>query len=241
MSNSLIAGLGGLFFFLFFLSIILFGVYIWFFINLQSAMNTVSLKNRKIEGALVWLNLIPLFNFIWPFIFNSALSESYKKEFLTKGIDYEVSVKSGIVYPILILVSIFVPVIFYLPLLTFSPYDRDYFSYFNFFSIVSSVIYFLASIGSYISLIIFWIEVNKLKNILLITNPTSVQSYNTIENFDQNNDVSKILPSKDITPNREKNTNQTSIEKLKKYHEMLNQGLITKDDFDKIKNEILKD
>jgi hypothetical protein len=49
------------------------GVMIWFLINLQSSMNAVSRNNRSMDGALVWLNLIPIFNFVWPFIFNSSL------------------------------------------------------------------------------------------------------------------------------------------------------------------------
>jgi len=57
-----------------------------------------------------------------------------------------------------------------------------------------------------------------------------------------NNTTSVRDDESNPTPSLEnKIRNQTSADKLKKYNEMLNQGLITKGDFDKIKKEILKD
>ena len=64
--------------------ILLIAIYIWFNLSLQFAMNAISRENRKMDGGLIWLNLIPILNLIWPIIFNFALKVSYKKEFRTK-------------------------------------------------------------------------------------------------------------------------------------------------------------
>ena len=56
-------------------------IYILFNVSMQRAMNAVSSENRKMEGGLIWLNLIPILNIVWPFIFNNALRSSYKNEF----------------------------------------------------------------------------------------------------------------------------------------------------------------
>lgn len=218
-------------------SIALFALYIWFLVNLQLAMNAVSFENRKMEGALVWLNLIPLFNLIWSFIFNIAIRDSYKKEFLAKGIDYEVSVVSGIIYPILNLTVILVPLILYFPLLSISPFDRDYISYIEFVSIFSLIIYLIGGVGSLIFFIIYWTEVIQLKNILL----ENQLNNNNNTNLNNSNIVFENPISNEISLPKKKITNQSSADKLKKYYEMLNQGLITKGDFDEIKKEILKD
>lgn len=222
---------------LFLFSFALFGLYIWFLVSLQLAMNSVSFENRKMEGALVWLNLIPLFNLIWSFIFNIAIRDSYKKEFLAKGIDSEVSVFSGILYPILNLTVILVPLILYLPLLSISPFDRDYISYLKFVSIFSLIIYLIGGVGSLIFLIIYWTQVNQLKSILF----QNQLSKNNNMNINNSDIVFKNPISTEHSLPKKKITNQSSADKLKKYYEMLNQGLITKGDFDEIKKEILKD
>ena len=77
------------------------GVVIRFFYNMQQAMNTISPKNRVMDGGMVWLNLVPMLNFVWVFIFNNALQNSYRKEFSERGIRGKVDLGSGIVYPVL--------------------------------------------------------------------------------------------------------------------------------------------
>jgi hypothetical protein len=232
------------------------GLYIWFMISLQTAMNTVSQQNRKMDGGLVWLNLIPLFNFVWTFVFNIALRNSYRKEFQSKGIREEVSLASGIVYPTLYSVMFIIPLILLMVAEgAYSHYSMEYVRFLEFVSIVSGALYLICGIGSFIFLIVFWTKVNSLKALLLsksqysgtidsvvpqqvYVNPEPVQVVN--QNYPPVTPVpSEPLkvepPAAEIKPKQE-----TAVEKLKKYHDMLNSGLITQDDFDRIKKEILK-
>ena len=59
--------------------------YIFYLITLQNAFNDVSPKNRKMEGGLVWLSLIPLFGTIWQFFVVMKLSDSLAAEFIERG------------------------------------------------------------------------------------------------------------------------------------------------------------
>jgi hypothetical protein len=210
-------------------------IFIWFNINIATAMNKISDKNRKMDGGLVWLNVIPLLNFVWPFIFNNALRESYKKEFKEKGIPTSVNLSSGFLYPS-------APILAYL----ISVLPINFYSYSDL--LVFSVFTILVALSGLIFQIIFWVNVNRLKEILLNSQdnvtPTNVFNDNiTVEkvtfNTDQINTPSpeepSIISNQSVTKQKE-----TSIDKLKKYHEMLNDGLINQNDFDKIKDEILK-
>jgi hypothetical protein len=210
-------------------------IFIWFNINIASAMNKISDKNRKMDGGLVWLNIIPLLNFVWPFIFNNALRESYRKEFKEKGIPYNVNLSSGFLYPS-------APILAYL----ISVLPIDFYSYSDL--LVFSVFTILVALTGLIFQIIFWVNVNRLKEILL----NSQDSVSPTKVFNDNIPVEKVTFITDNTPppspkessiiDNQIPTKQkeTSIDKLKKYHEMLNDGLINQNDFDKIKDEILK-
>ncbi|MEN9303372.1 MAG: hypothetical protein RL264_1801 [Bacteroidota bacterium] len=70
-------------------------------------LNAVSQENRILSGGLVWLNILPIMKLIWPFIFNSALKNSYIAEFKSKRITKEVNLNSGLIYPIMPLLLVF--------------------------------------------------------------------------------------------------------------------------------------
>jgi hypothetical protein len=195
-------------------------------------MNKISNKNRRMDGGLIWLNVIPLLNFVWPFIFNNALRESFIKEFKEKGIPTKINLFSGFLYPsapiLAFLISV-LPINFY---------------YFNEFLIFSSLIL----LAGLIFQIIFWVNVNRLKEILLNSKDSVIpmKAFNKNITFEKetihidhlntpSSEESSIISSQSYSKQKE-----TSIDKLKKYHEMLNDGLINQNDFDRIKDEILK-
>lgn len=60
---------------------------IFFLITLQTTFQQVKPENRKMEPALVWLDLIPVFNLIWNFFIVSYLADSLKTEFAQRNIN----------------------------------------------------------------------------------------------------------------------------------------------------------
>ncbi len=214
---------------------------------MQKAMNTVSAPNRKMDGGLVWLNLIPLLNIIWPFIFNNALRESYRQEFSQKGISKSVNLSSGIVYPIGQVIT-FIVSLFQFGILAssseMSQSDAE-------FSMLLSVLSALCGLMSFILWIIFWVNVNAMRDELISNNQMNAYSQSNRQpvfnehaehpSFQINNpEPPRVETPREATPPKTEPIKQvTMVEKLTKYHEMLSQGLITQADFDRIKNELL--
>ena len=64
----------------FFLFALLIAV-IFFLAAQQNTIEAIQPKNRVINPGLVWLQLIPLFNFVWCFIVTNRLSKSIEREF----------------------------------------------------------------------------------------------------------------------------------------------------------------
>ncbi len=66
------------------LALLLIGLFlvptILFFISLQKALEAVSLENRQMPPAQVWLCMIPLFNFIWMFFVVNKIADSFQLE-----------------------------------------------------------------------------------------------------------------------------------------------------------------
>jgi hypothetical protein len=78
---------GILFFFLIILLIIILLLPVLFFlVTLQNIFNAVSPENRKMDGGLVWLTLIPLFGLVWQFIIVNRVADSLKLEFVKRNI-----------------------------------------------------------------------------------------------------------------------------------------------------------
>jgi uncharacterized membrane protein len=239
-------------------------IYIFYNISLQRAMNAVSSKNRKMEGGLIWLNLIPILNIVWPFIFNAALRTSYKNEFNQKGISHPVNLVSGFVYPgaqVLLLLLYLIAAVMAEEMARSSYYGN--YSGANSlvgFSLGLLILITLVGLASLVFWIIFWVNANGLRTILenhnLQGSNKEFDTYNS--NFTQSESTGFTPPQTDSFKSEsilstQGNTNTSSenkisqepikqlnsIDKIKKYHDMLNEGLITQADFDRIKNELL--
>jgi F0F1-type ATP synthase membrane subunit c/vacuolar-type H+-ATPase subunit K len=258
---------------LIFLAVI--GVAIWFNINMMSAMNAISQQNRRMDGGLVWLNIIPIFNFVWPFIFNNALSTSFKSEFQEKNISKNVNLVSGIIYPIASILIVLFPYI--VAGILYSSNDYYYYtpSYYSISGEVG-VIYLCIIIVGLVMQIIFWTNVNELKRALVSNDLRTIYSNNPRQMSVPNNtpqnptyqapyvpnqpnmyEQAPVAPTfgneRNVDSNTEKSPNQSevnsgtiklkqkesAIDKIKKYHEMLEEGLISQEDFDKIKAELI--
>lgn len=258
---------------LIFLAVI--GIAIWFNINMMSAMNAISQQNRRMDGGLVWLNIIPIFNFVWPFIFNNALTASFKSEFQEKNISTNVNLTSGIIYPIANILIVLFPYI--VAGIIYSGSDMYYYtpSYYSLSGEVG-VIYICIIIVGLVMQIIFWTNVNELKRVLLShdirknysnnTRPMAASNASVQHTMQQTNYVptqehvyaqapiqpavntATKEPSDQINATNNRDTKsgsiklkpkETAIDKIKKYHEMLEEGLISQEDFDKIKAELI--
>lgn len=227
-------------------------LFVWFNVNMSTAMNAISNENRRMSGGLIWLNVVPLLNLIWPFIFNSALKNSYVQEFKKKGIDKEVKLYSGFIYPALPFLALIFS--FFSSILFASIGDRAYYSGNNYeqevlgLGISLGLIYIIIILSAIILQIVFWVNVNNLKTLLLNSTVSNLNSRpneyqdNQIDDRNYSQDqVNQYNSTTNVIPNNSGSTAQkeSSIDKLKKYHEMLNEGLINQHDFDKIKKEIL--
>ena len=60
---------------------------IFFLLHLQKLLNKCSATNRTMEPGLVWLNLIPLFNWGWIFYTIFKITESLKAEFKERNLE----------------------------------------------------------------------------------------------------------------------------------------------------------
>jgi hypothetical protein len=67
--------------------ILLLVVGIFFLLTLQKALTRCSKRNRTMEPGMVWLNLIPLFNYVWNFVTVIRVGDSLKNEFSDRDID----------------------------------------------------------------------------------------------------------------------------------------------------------
>lgn len=241
-------------------------IYILFNITLQRAMNAVSSKNRKMEGGLIWLNLIPILNVFWPFVYNAALRSSYKNEFQEKRITHRVNLVAGFVYPGAQILSLIIYAIG-VTIAEEMVYDANYYQNMStaydalFVYQATMILVGLLGLVGLILWIIFWVNVSGLRSILVAhdRNVTSLdQKHQQTTNadsipqntFQQTNASDQQLETdykQPLTaaatvspkPIIEPVKQVSSIDKLMKYHEMLSEGLITQADFDKVKNELL--
>jgi hypothetical protein len=232
---------------------------------MQKAMNAVSSENRKMEGGLIWLGLIPILNIVWPFIFNSALRSSYKKEFADKGINQSVNLATGFIYPGAQILSILIYAIggaLAEELVSKAMYYGSESYAYDAANIAEFTLIFMSVFGlvSLVTWIVFWVNVNGLRSALeshglyvarnITINQQTAYSEPLQQNTAQfNNPMEHVNPDKTQTtstatmvapePKSEPAKQVSSIDKLMKYHDMLSEGLITQADFDKVKNELL--
>jgi len=69
-----------------FLFIVLIGIGIAVIYFLFVCLKRIPAEHRRQEPALVWLLLIPLFNFVWSFFVFPKLAESYQSYFSSQGV-----------------------------------------------------------------------------------------------------------------------------------------------------------
>ena len=116
---------------------------IFFLLTLHRTFDEISPENRLMSSGEVWLTLIPFFGMIWIFFIVQRMADSLQKEFEKRNIqsnELRPSYNAGITYAIFQACTV-------IPILGF-----------------------LASLGTLICWIIYWIRVNDCK-ILLQRNP----------------------------------------------------------------------
>lgn len=116
---------------------------IFYLLTLHRTFDEISIENRLMPSAQVWLTLIPIFGSIWQFVIVTKMADSLQKEFALRGIEAKETrpgFSLGIAYCILAL-SGFIPFL--------GP---------------------LAAFGGLICWIIYWVTIYDYKN-LLIRNP----------------------------------------------------------------------
>jgi len=89
---------------------------IFFLLHLQKILNKCNINNRGMDPGMVWLNLIPLFNWGWMFYTIFKITDSLKAEFKERNIipdDSEFSHPIGLAYCITCVCSI-IPFLGYL-------------------------------------------------------------------------------------------------------------------------------
>lgn len=59
---------------------------IFYFLNLQNTLKQCAPQNRKMEPAMVWLALIPLFNYYWHFRIAADIADSLAAEYRMRGL-----------------------------------------------------------------------------------------------------------------------------------------------------------
>lgn len=56
---------------------------------LHQCLNRVHPRNRTLQPGMVWLDLIPLFNYVWGFILVNRVAESLDAEFFDRRIEHD--------------------------------------------------------------------------------------------------------------------------------------------------------
>jgi hypothetical protein len=213
------------------------------------------------DGGLIWLNIIPILNLVWPFIFNHAVKKSYTNEFRQKGIQVQVNLTSGYLYPTFRILSSMVLILIFLnsliAILNFeSTYIRDgnllnTFDQLLLYNTVGFIFVTIFGILSTIFWVVFWVNTVRLKNILVLNEDRNSQvvdiqlekviSLENTTNYKEDilSQDAEILDIESQNPKVDPIKSITSIDILKKYHDMLNEGLISQSDFEKIKNDLL--
>lgn len=138
------------------LMLILLVIHAFFLLNLQNTIKSCSRHNRLVAPWTVWLNMIPVVNYIWPFILNPKISGSIKKEMEEKTgpSDYDDYGKTaGLVYPSIGVVYILLMV----------------YSYLN-YEPINGFIPKLITIIQMIAMVVFWVKTASYKNQLGIKN-----------------------------------------------------------------------
>jgi hypothetical protein len=97
-------------FFIFILIVVAIGlaIQIMYLLSLSKCFTRIAPRNRRMEPAMVWLNLIPCFSYIWIFFTTTKLADSLRSEFEDRRLqgDGDFGRSLGITYPILTLLGV---------------------------------------------------------------------------------------------------------------------------------------
>lgn len=86
-------------------------IQIYYLLSVRKLMTAIRPHNRMINPDLIWLGLIPVFRFVWPFVMNPLVCGSVKRDMEESGIDEygDYGRFMGIAYPFLGLAKNFIP------------------------------------------------------------------------------------------------------------------------------------
>jgi hypothetical protein len=124
-----------------------------FLVSQQKVLQLIDPEHRRMRPGQVWLQLIPVYNYVWQFIVVARIADSIQAQLLAEDNDSIIgsaanvsdrpTYRSGIGYCVLTIISTCTS---FIPLL--------------------ASIYFLASVAMIIIWIIYWIELEKFKKVL---------------------------------------------------------------------------
>jgi hypothetical protein len=66
-------------------AVLLFILLVAFLAAVDRVLKRVEPENRRMDPSLVWLNVIPLFNFVWMIVTIERVGESIRNEFVARG------------------------------------------------------------------------------------------------------------------------------------------------------------
>jgi hypothetical protein len=83
-------------------------IHIFYLLTLHRCYSLIRPRNRLMEPAMVWLNLVPFLNIVWIFFTTQRLAESLRDEYHDRRLqgDGDFGKSLGLIYPILNLVGI---------------------------------------------------------------------------------------------------------------------------------------
>lgn len=196
---------------------------IFFNLTLQKSMAAVSSRNQSIAPGLIWLNFIPipLLNSVWTMIFGIATCSAMNKDAGEKIAPSTLAV----VYPSISIFNSILALIMNASMGYRGP------------NIVLAVLVGILSITSFILWIVFWSQLSTAKNKLEGISHRSGVDDNLDSGLAQkpssiNQDDRK---SQEIKSSKEKD----NLDSLVKYKELMDNGVITQEEFDKKKKELL--
>ena len=88
--------------------LISFVITIWIYISLTLSMMKVPVEHRKMLPGLVWLNLIPCFNFVWSFFIAIWIPQSIESALGPRAADTPTGRSAGMIWAILMAVYVLV-------------------------------------------------------------------------------------------------------------------------------------
>lgn len=192
---------------------------IFYNLTLQKAMAAVSKHNQSVAPGLIWLNLIPIpfLNSIWTMIFGILACNAINKDAGKKIAPSALAV----IYPS---ISIFTSILALIMNATASYRGPE-----EEFLLIVGVL----SLTTFVLWIIFWVQINNARNKL----QRMGRGVNISDSLDSG--MQDITKSSSSSVQSELSDEKQKIELIKDYQALLNEGTITREEFEKKKKEIL--